>query len=149
MSETTLYLFDGHNLLHAGAHSDPDELVDMLASFVAGHGVRGIVVFDGGGVDRDVGPLSVRWAAHADDLLERLAAEHRDRERVCIVSSDDAVRRVSGQEVRKLTSRLFLAELSPARHRESEVEQRGAGGRVRDRLDDETRERLERLRRGE
>jgi predicted RNA-binding protein with PIN domain len=149
MPETTLYLFDGYNLLHASEHSDPNELVDMLASFVAEHGARGVVVFDGSGVERQVGPLSVRWVAHADDLLERLAAEHRGTERVCIVSSDDAVRRVSGQEVRKLTSRLFLAELSPARHRESEIEQRGAGGRVRDRLDDETRERLERLRRGE
>jgi predicted RNA-binding protein with PIN domain len=148
MSETTLYLFDGYNLLHASEQSDPNELVDMLASFVAAHGARGVVVFDGSGSDRQIGPLEVRWAAHADDLLERLAAEHRRTEQVCIVSSDDAVRRVSGQEVRKLSSRLFLAELTPARHRESEKEQRGAGGRVRDRLDDETRERLERLRRG-
>jgi predicted RNA-binding protein with PIN domain len=146
MSETTLYLFDGYNLLHASEHSDPNELVDVLASFVAERGVRGVVVFDGSGVERQVGPLSVRWAAHADDLLERLAAENRGNEQVCIVSSDDAVRRVSGQEVRKLTSRLFLAELQPARHRE--IDQRGAGARLGDRLDPETRERLERLRRG-
>jgi predicted RNA-binding protein with PIN domain len=148
MADTTLYLFDGFNVLHASESTDPNDLVDILASFVAGQGGRGVVVFDGTGAERQVGPLSVRWAAHADDLLERLAAEHRARERVCIVSSDDAVRRVSGQEVRKLSSRQFLAELEPARHRESEVEQRGAGGRVRDRLDEETRERLERLRRG-
>jgi predicted RNA-binding protein with PIN domain len=149
MAETTLYLFDGYNLLHASDLSEADELVDMLASFVAGVGARGVVVFDGPGAERRVGPLDVRWATHADDLLERLAAEHRDAEQVCIVSSDDAVRRVSGQAVRKLTSRRFLAELAPERHRESEPEQRGAGGRVRDRLDDETRERLERLRRGQ
>ena len=149
MAETTLYLFDGYNLLHASDLSEADELVDMLASFVAGVGARGVVVFDGPGAERRVGPLDVRWAAHADDVLERLAAEHRDAEQVCIVSSDDAVRRVSGQAVRKLTSRRFLAELAPERHRESEPEQRGAGGRVRDRLDDETRERLERLRRGQ
>jgi predicted RNA-binding protein with PIN domain len=146
MSETTLYLFDGYNLLHASDRSDPQELVDMLASFVAARGARGVVVFDGPGVEREVGSLSVRWASHADDLLERLAAENRGTEQVCIVSSDDAVRRVSGQEVRKLSSRLFLAELEPSRHRETE--QRGAGGRLGDRLDDETRERLERLRRG-
>jgi len=146
MSETTLYLFDGYNLLHAGEFSDPGDLVDTLASFVAGRGVRGVIVFDGTGEERQIGPLSVRYAAHADDLLERLAAEHRARELVCIVSSDDAVRRVSGQEVRKLTSRLFLAELQPARHRE--IEQRGAGSRVGDRLDSEIRDRLERLRRG-
>ena len=147
MSEPTLYLFDGHNLLHAGKFSDHAELVDTLASFVAVRGVRGVVVFDGTGKEREIGPLSVRYAAHADDLLERLAAEHRADELVCVVSSDSAVLRVSGQEVRKLSSRLFLAELEPAQHREHE--QTGAGGRVGDRLDPETRAQLERLRRGE
>ena len=146
MPETTLYLFDGYNLLNAAAFGDRGELVDLLASYVAGEGARGIVVFDGAGEERDVGPLSVRFASHADDLLERLAAEHRLTERVCIVSSDDAVRRVSGQEVRKLTSKGFLADLVRSEHREQE--QRGSGSRVGDRLDDETRARLERLRRG-
>jgi predicted RNA-binding protein with PIN domain len=144
--ETTLYLFDGYNLLNAGSFGDRRELVDLLASYVAGQGVRGVVVFDGVGEEREIGALSVRFASHADDLLERLAAEHRRSERVCIVSSDDAVRRVSGQEVRKLTSKGFLADLVPAQHRDHE--QRGSGGRVGDRLDDETREKLERLRRG-
>ncbi len=115
MAEPTLYLFDGYNLLHAGDFSDPRELVDTLASFVAARGVRGVVVFDGAEEERQVGQLSVRYAAHADDLLERLAAQHRGAELVCIVSSDDAVRRVSGQEVRKLTSRLFLADLAAGR----------------------------------
>ncbi len=147
MAETTLFLFDGYNLLHAGEFSDPSELVDTLASFVAGRGVRGVVVFDGVGEERVIGPLEVRYAAHADDLLERLAAEHRVAEQVCLVSSDAAIRGVSGQEVRKLSSRLFLAELAPERHRDHE--HRGAGGRVGDRLDPETRARLERLRRGE
>jgi predicted RNA-binding protein with PIN domain len=146
MPEPTLYLFDGHNLLHASEFAGHAELVDTLASFVAGRGARGVVVFDGRGDEREVGPLSVRYAAHADDLLERLAAEHRGSERVCLVSSDAAVRGVSGQEVRKLSSRLFLAELEPEQHREHE--QRGAGGRVGDLLDAETREQLERLRRG-
>jgi len=147
MAEPTLYLFDGYNLLHAGGFSDRLELVDMLASFVASRGARGVVVFDGVGEEREIGPLSVRYVAHADDLLERLAAEHRADEIVCVVSSDTAVLRVSGQEVRKLSSRLFLAELEPAQHREHE--QTGAGGRVGDRLDPETRAQLERLRRGE
>lgn len=146
MPEPTLYLFDGYNLLNAGAFGDRAELVDLLASFVAGEGVRGVVVFDGAGEERDIGALAVRFASHADDLLERLAAEHRLTERVCIVSSDDAVRRVSGQEVRKLTSKGFLADLVRSEHREQE--QRGSGSRVGDRLDDETRARLERLRRG-
>lgn len=147
MAEPTLYLFDGHNLLHAGEFGGHAELIDTLASFVAVHAARGVVVFDGAGEEREIGPLSVRYAPHADDVLERLAAEHRSSELVCLVSSDAAVRGVSGQEVRKLSSRLFLAELAPATH--TEVEQRGAGGRVGDNLDPETRERLERLRRGE
>ena len=146
MADPTLYLFDGYNLLHAGRFAGPRELVDSLASFVAGKGVRGVVVFDGVGEERQIGPLAVRYAQHADDVLERLAAEHRGSELVCVVSSDAAVVRTSGQEVRKLSSRLFLADLEPARH--TEVEQRGAGGRLADQLDPETREKLERLRRG-
>jgi predicted RNA-binding protein with PIN domain len=147
MAEPTLYLFDGYNLLHAGEFADPAELVDLLASFVAHRGARGVVVFDGHGADRDLGSLAVRYAPHADDLLERLAAENRNREAVLVVSSDRAVRGTAGQEVRKRGSRAFLAELEPARH--TEHEQAGAGSRVGDRLDPETRERLERLRRGE
>jgi predicted RNA-binding protein with PIN domain len=146
VSEPTLYLFDGSNLFHAGSFSDREKLVDALASFVAVRGARGVVVFDGHGADRDLGPLAVRYAPHADDLLERLAAEHRRTEAVVVVTSDSAVRGTAGQEVRKRGSRAFLAELESPRHREQE--QAGAGGRVGDRLDDETREALERLRRG-
>jgi len=147
MADPTLYLFDGYNLLHAGAFEDRGALVDTLASFVAGKGARGVVVFDGTGEERAIGPLQVRFTAHADDLLERLAAENRASERVCVVSSDHAVRWTSGQEVRKLASRAFLDELAPVQH--VEREQRGAGGRVGDLLATETREKLERLRRGE
>ena len=147
MAETTLYLFDGSNLFHAGEFSAREELVDALASYVAVRGARGVVVFDGVGEDRDLGPLSVRFATHADDVLERLAADHRGDESVCLVSSDAAIRGVSGQEVRKLSSRAFVGELAPVGHREQE--QRGSGARLGERLDAETRERLERLRRGE
>jgi predicted RNA-binding protein with PIN domain len=147
VADPTLYLFDGYNLLHAGSFTDRDELVDTLASFVAGRGARGVVVFDGVGEERSIGPLQIRFTAHADDVLERLAAENRRSELVCIVSSDHAVRWTSGQEVRKLASKAFLADLQPVRH--VDHEQQGAGGRVGDRLDAETRERLERLRRGE
>jgi len=146
VADPTLYLFAGYNLLHAGDFSDRGELVDSLASFVASRGARGVVVFDGVGEEREIGPLSVRFAAHADDVLERLAAEHRASELVCVVSSDSLVRRTSGQEVRKQTSRAFLADLVPVSHTDSE--QKGAGGRVGDRLDPDTRDQLERLRRG-
>jgi predicted RNA-binding protein with PIN domain len=140
--DPTLYLFDGYNLLHAGGFSDVRELVDRLADFVAVRGARGVVVFDGGGEDADLGPLSIRYAPDADTLLERLAAEHRDRERVCLVSSDAAVRGTSGQEVRKLTSRTFVRDLEQVEHREP------GPYRVGERLDEDTRARLERLRRG-
>jgi predicted RNA-binding protein with PIN domain len=143
MAEPTLYLFDGYNLLHAGDFRDAGELTDALASFVASQGVRGIVVFDGVGQQRSLGALEVRFAPHADSLLERLAAEHRGSELVCLVSSDAAVRGTSGQAVRTLSSRAFLGELTAARHVEAGV------SRLRDRLDAETRERLERLRRGQ
>jgi predicted RNA-binding protein with PIN domain len=140
--EPTLYLFDGYNLLHAGGRDDVRELVDELASFVALKGARGTVVFDGVGGDAEVGPLSVRYAPDADTLLERLAAEHRHRESVCLVSSDVAIRGTSGQEVRKLASSTFLHELERPVHVED------GASRLRDRVDPETRAKLERLRRG-
>ena len=76
MSEPTLYLFDGFNLLHAGDFGSPEELRDLLASWVAAQGARGVLVFDGQGANERRGPLEVRWAKDADTLLERLAAEN-------------------------------------------------------------------------
>jgi len=141
MAEPTLYLFDGFNVLHAGEFEDVRRLTDDLASFVAVRGARGVVVFDGAGEDRTLGPLEVRYAAHADAVLERLASENRDRERVCLVSSDMAVRGTSGQEVAHLSSRTFVRDLEPAKHEDSGRSQLG------DRVDPGIRERLERLRR--
>jgi predicted RNA-binding protein with PIN domain len=143
VSDPTLYLFDGWNLLHAGGYRDPRELIDDLASFVGTSGARGILVFDGVGPDETIGPLQIRFAEHADALLERLAAEHRSRESVCIVSSDSVIRGVSGQEVRTVSSQRFLADADAAKHSEDRPL------RLADRLDDRTREKLERLRRGE
>jgi predicted RNA-binding protein with PIN domain len=142
MAEPTLYLFDGFNLLHAGGFGSPDELRDLLASWVAAQGARGVLVFDGQGPDEQHGPLEVRWAEDADTLLERLAAEHRSREQVAIVSSDTAVRGTAGVEVRKFASQTFLAELS----RPSQPP--AVRGDLRDRLDPDTLAELERLRRG-
>jgi predicted RNA-binding protein with PIN domain len=140
--DPSLYLFDGSNLFHAGGFRDRDELVDVLASFVAVRGARGVVVFDGSGPERRLGPLIVSYAPHADTVLERLAAEHRGSEAVLLVTSDAAVRGTSGQEVRHRASRAFLDELAAVAHRET------SASRLGDRLDDETRARLERLRRG-
>jgi predicted RNA-binding protein with PIN domain len=143
VAEPTLYLFDGYNLLHAGPFEDPRELVDRLASFVALHGARGVVVFDGGGEERKHGPLEVRYAPHADALLERLAAQYRGSEVVCLVSSDTAVQGTSGQDVQKRSSRTFMAELDEPPHVEAKP------SRLGDRVDDETRKQLEKLRRGQ
>jgi predicted RNA-binding protein with PIN domain len=141
--DASLYLFDGYNLLHAGSFGNAAELIDVLASFVATRGARGVVVFDGVGQDAERGPLSVRYSPHADDLLERLAAEHRHRDRVVLVTSDATVAGTAGRAVAKLTSRTFLDELEPARHRDD------VPGGLADKLDPNTRARLERLRRGE
>jgi predicted RNA-binding protein with PIN domain len=141
VAEPTLYLFDGFNLLHAGSFADPRELVDQLASFVALKGARGVVVFDGVGEERTHGPLEVRYAPHADAVLERLAAEFRDQEQVCLVSSDFAVRGTSGQAVMKRSSAAFVSELEPAAQQEERPH------RLAERLDRATRDRLERLRR--
>ena len=142
MSEPTLYLFDGFNLLHAGDFGSPDELRDLLASWVAAQGARGVLVFDGQGANERRGPLEVRWAKDADTLLERLAAEHRGREQVAVVSSDAAVRETAGVEVRKVASQTFLAELSQP------SQPPATRGDLRDRLDPDTLAQLERLRRG-
>lgn len=143
MADPTLYLFDGHNLLHTGGIADRRELTDALASFLALRGARGVLVWDGAGADTEVGPLSVRHAPHADAMLERLAAEHRDTDVVCLVSSDFAVQGTSGQEVQKRSSRAFLEELERPGHEEPH------GAKLGDALDPETRARLERLRRGD
>jgi predicted RNA-binding protein with PIN domain len=141
MADPTLYLFDGYNLLHAGSFAEPRELVDQLASFVALRGARGVIVFDGHGDERRYGPLEVRYAPHADALLERLAAEFRDSELVCLVSSDFAVRGTSGQEVTKVSSAAFLSDLVAIDRPDERPHRLG------ERLDRETRDRLERLRR--
>jgi predicted RNA-binding protein with PIN domain len=142
MAEPTLYLFDGFNLLHAGGFGSPEELRDLLASWVAAQGARGVLVFDGQGPDERHGSLEVRWASDADSLLERLAAEHRSSEQVAIVSSDSAVRGTTGIEVRKVASQTFLGELARP------TQPPATPGDLRDRLDPDTLARLERLRRG-
>lgn len=143
MAEPTLYLFDGHNLFHAGSYKDLRELRDELASFVALKGARGYLVFDGTGADESYGPLEVRYAKNADTLLERLAAEHRTTEEVCLVSSDSAVRGTSGLQVQKRSSATFVSELEEVTHSEERPHH------LRDTLDEETRAKLERMRRGE
>ena len=142
MPTASYYLFDGHNLLHAGGYSAPRELTDMLASWLAVKGARGTVVFDGTGQAQQVGPLEVLWAPHADTVLERIAADRRGREQVYLVSSDLAVKGTAGRQVAQLSSQTFLRDLEPT---ELPPER---PGHVADLLDPALRARLERLRRG-
>jgi predicted RNA-binding protein with PIN domain len=141
--DRTLYLFDGYNLLHAGGFEDPRQLRDVLASFVATEGAEGVLVYDGVGRDETIGPLEVRYAEHADQLLEKLAAENRATRNVCVVSTDSAVRGTAGRQVQTMTSQTFLHDLEPTLLKGERPSQ------LRDRLDLETLERLERMRRGE
>jgi predicted RNA-binding protein with PIN domain len=143
MADASLYLFDGYNLLHAGPYAEPRELADALASFVATRGARGVVVFDGAGEDVQLGGLAVRFVPDADALLERLAAEHREHERVLLVSSDRAVLGTAGRQVAQLSSQTFFRDFEPTTQPEPPP------GGLADKLDAETRARLERLRRGE
>ena len=85
----------------------------------------------------------MRYAPDADTLLERLAAENRARERVVLVSSDATVLGTAGRQVTSVSSQTFFRELRPAEHRED------APADLAGRLDEDTRARLERLRRGE
>ena len=122
--EPTLYLFDGWNMLHAGEFDDPRALIDRLASFVGTTGARGVLVFDGAGPDERIGRLQIRFAEHAD-------------------TSDSVIRGVSGLEVETRSSGRFLSESDLSAHSEERPLRLG------DRVDAKTREKLERLRRGE
>ena len=134
--DPTLYLFDGYNLLHAGAFADARELVDLLASFVAHAGARGVVVFDGAAKSRDRPALSPLRPPrrHAARAARRRAPRKRDR-------LPRFVRRRASRHVRATRCAssprpAFLGDLEPARTR--------GAGRVTRRasaLDDETRAR--------
>jgi predicted RNA-binding protein with PIN domain len=137
-----LYLFDGYNILHAGDFRDREELIDRLASFVALRGARGVVVFDGVGDDVTRGQLSVRFAPEADGVIERLAAENREREEVWVISSDQAIRGTAGQDTRGRSATGFLQDLAGDAPKERE-----SHSKVEDFLDENTRSALERFRR--
>ena len=125
------------------ASASPEELRDLLASWVAAQGARGVLVFDGEGRTERRGPLEVRWAKDADTLLEHLAAENRGqragrdrllRHRAC------AARPARSAEAR-------LADL-PAPSSRAASQPQATRGDLRDRLDPDTLAQLERLRRG-
>ena len=108
-------------------------------------GASGVVVFDGEGEEREIGPLQVRFAPHADDLLERLAAEKRTGERVCVVSSDTR----GAVDVRPGGAQARLGRVPRRVSAVTTEHERAPASRLGDRLDARRASELERLRRGE
>ena len=102
-----------------------------------------MVVFDGVGDDAERGPLSVRYAPDADTLLERLAAETARASGWCSSRPTRPFWAPPAAEVANLSSQTFFRDLAAGRG----YRERPPGG-LADKLDDETRARLERLRRG-
>ena len=124
------------------AFADQRELTDLLASFVAMRGARGVVVFDGGGGRSDrPARRALRAARRRRARAPRRRARATEERLPRLVRL--AVRGTSGQEVQKRPRRSFLGDLEAPRAR------RAHGSRLGDSLDDETRARLERLRRGD
>lgn len=148
MPGPTLILVDGSNVAHAAGLDDREGLVDRVASWLALHGTRGVLVFDGHGRDRSVGALDVRYAPDADVAIERLAAEHRAREVVAVVTSDRTIVAATGLEVQHRSAAAFVAELLPGGAAPVGPSHPPRASRVEDGLDPALRERLERLRRG-
>jgi len=130
------------HLYWTGVAADLYRAGDTSLQWLLEEAAAGEIFAAGHGADEEHGPLAVRWAPDADAMIERLAAEHRGNEQVAVVSSDEAVRGTSGAEVRKMSSRIFLGELALPEHIDR------TRGDLRDKLDAETLERLERLRRG-
>jgi len=143
--DRVLYLFDGSNILHAGGFDDRERLVDVLAGHVAMRGAQGVVVFDGVGEARTVDALEVRFAPHADDVIERLAVESRDVDQVVVVSSDRTVRTTAGYRVAHRSAQNFLRELTG--EEAGDAPPSAPGSKVEDALDPATRAKLERWRR--
>jgi predicted RNA-binding protein with PIN domain len=141
VGDRVLYLFDGYNVFYAAGLGDRRELVDALASYVALCGARGVVVFDGVGEDVTVGALDVRFAAHADEVIEKLAAANRGRVEVVVVTSDRAVLRTAGQESRRISSKAFVRDLRATL--EERIPESAARTRIGDALDEETRRQFE------
>ena len=116
----------GYNVLRAGGVLEPRGAHRRCSRASSRRrGARGVAVFgaepvEARQIEAAVGAL--RGACRRPAGAARRRAPRSSASSVCVVSSDDAVRRVSGQEVRALlTSRLFLADLL------TDASQSGAG----------------------
>ena len=143
MADPTLYLFDGYNLLHAGAVRRPARARRHARELRRQQGARGVVVFDGVGEDASsaaLGALAAR-RRHAARAARRGAPRTR-------AGAARLLGRRRARHRRPRGARSSPRRLPPRpRARPAAAEPPGRGSR--DRLDAETRARLERLRRGQ
>ena len=157
-----LLVVDGYNLLHADhayrelAHRDLEaarrRLVDDVSVFAAGR-FEAVVVFDGGGPDPGaVAGVRVEFSGHgeADTIVEALAFRSRDETRPCVVVTSDRATRdaVLGRGVDVISSAKMLEHLDESAEEWRESSGRGHRVTIADRLDPETRARLEERARG-
>ena len=140
--EPTLYLFDGYNLLHAGGFDDArnSSTSSRASSRCRVREASSSSTASGKSRISARSPCVLRlmlmlsWSASPPSIATTSASVSFPRTRT--------VRGTSGQDVRTVSSRIFLGDLEPMRPRTHDA------SRVRDRLDDETRAKLERMRRG-
>lgn len=134
-----------------------EALVADVAAF-AGHDYEAVIVFDGA---RNVSPerpaltkagvrlIFSKRGQSGDEAIEELVAEARQVGRpVALVTSDATVRAVAGEEVTRLSSRLFIGEarsLASERRQIQAEHSHGRGWALSDRLDPATRARLDAL----
>ena len=157
-----LLVVDGYNLLHANevyrelAGRDLEaarrRLVDDVSLFAEGR-YEAVVVFDGGGPDPGARRgVTVQFSGNheADTIVEALAFTAREEGRPCLVVTSDRATRdaVLGRGVDTVSSAVMLEHLD-----ETEAEWRESAGRhhrvtIADRLDPDTRARLEDRARG-
>jgi predicted RNA-binding protein with PIN domain len=170
MSNVRLLLVDGYNVIRQTppyrelAEGDLETARAALVSDVAAYADRSFkatVVFDGhlnplsNGIPHQVAGITVvfsRFGADADSVIESLARSARERGDETVVVTSDAQTQwvVLGGLVVRMSSPEFVGEL---RDQEDEWREHAPAGsmrgRLEDRVDADTRERLSRWARGE
>lgn len=164
-----LLIVDGYNVIRQTppyrelAENDLDAARAALVSDVAAfaHGEwRATVVFDGGnnpestGLPHEVSGVTVIFSRHhmdADSVIEGLARAAREAGQPAVIVTSDAQTQwtVLGGAVGRMSSAEFAGELrSGSREWQEHAPAGSLGGKVEDRIDAATRDRLWRLARG-
>lgn len=161
-------IIDGYNVLRATgpysrlAESDLESARARLVSDVAAYvapGERAVIVFDGGanpnsdGASHELAGVQVRFSPYgydADEVIEDIVARRRaSGDEVVLVTSDQVLQWVAlGQSVSRRSSSEFAAELADERLDRSEYANDGNRETLDRRIDEQTRQALERWARG-